>query len=684
MDDYTQLAHVIFGPEVKKRKERYYQLQKQLRQAHMAQSYEVYVSVAYLTSIIAAVVGAMLGLMLGFLLRGVIINSTSFTNLHMPVNMQWVTPFAGIIVLFVSMVILGAIGYGITFMAFLLIPSFNASERKSRINKGLPSAVTFMYAMSKGGADIITIIRSLHDAETTYGEVSRELGFVIRDMDYFGSDLRAAIINCANQTPSDLLQDLLSNLLSVIDSGGDITAYLSNKVEQYRLRIAQDQKSFLDILGLIAESYVTCFVAGPLFIIIMSSVMTIMNGGSPLILYIIIYAVLPLGSIIFVVMISMMTPQEEEKPKPFDVQVISQYDMLPETAADAALDKKKSGELKKAKEGLKFKEFLKNPLGWIQADPMNSLALSVPIALVVVLLLIGLTFGNMNQAFNDVSKLQKDMVLGKVTWTADPLIVYGPIIGYFDDFIVFFLIIVLAPLTFFHETKNMRERKIAAEMPDFLKKLASTNETGMTLTQSIGLIANSNFGTLSKEVHKVNKDLQWGTDVNTSLKRFANSLKTSSATRTITLITKASESSGDIKDVLNIAANDARVTETMRKDRFDGMLIYVVIIFISFCVFLYCVYTLTSSFIPVMASAAGSSTSAAASSATAAKAASQASFVKNFNPADYVRLFFHAALIQGLFAGLLAGQMGEGNWMSGLKYSLIMVVIAYVMFTVFI
>lgn len=682
MDEYSQIAHVIFGPEVKKRKERYYQLQKQLRQAHMAKSYEIYVSVAYLTSIILAVVGAMLGLVIGFLLRGFIINSTTMTNLHMPASMNWLTPFASIIVVFVSMVLLGAIGYAITFSSFLLIPAFNASERKSRINKGLPSAVTFMYAMSKGGADIITILRSLYEAESTYGEVSREIGFVIRDMDYFGNDLRAAIINCANQTPSDLLQDLLSNLLSVIDSGGDVTSYLNNKVEQYRMRIAQDQKSFLEILGLIAESYVTCFVAGPLFIIIMSSVMTIMNGGSPMILYIIIYAVLPLGSVIFVVMISMMTPQDDESPRLFEVNVTSQYDMLSEHAGDAVAEKKKTAELKKARESLKIKEFLKNPLQWVTKDPINILAISIPAAIIITILLIGLTLGSMTQSFDDVGKLQRSMTLGKVQWTGDPLIVYGPVIGYFDDLVVYFITIALTPLAFFHESKNMRERKIASEMPDFLKKLSSTNETGMTLTQSIGLIANSNFGTLSKEVYKINKDLQWGTDVNTALKRFANSLRTSSSTRVITLITKASESSGDIKDVLNIAANDARTNEIMRKDRFDGMLIYVVIIFISFLVFIYCVYTLTSSFIPVMASAA--SATVASTGSSAAKAASQTTFIKGFNPDDYVRLFFHAAIIQGFFAGLLAGQMGEGKWLSGLKYSLIMMGIAYVIFTVFI
>ena len=334
-------------------------------------------------------------------------------------------------------------------------------------------------------------------------------------------------------------------------------------------------------------------------------------------------------------------------------------------------------EMKATKEKIKFKEFMKNPIKPIEENAILSLIISVPIAVLFIIIMMMITGNEMSAAFMQFNQMQLDINSGIMKNPNDPLILFGPIIGYFDDLIIFFILLTMIPLAFFFEKKKMRDRKIASEMPDFLKKLASTNETGMTLTQSINLISNSNFGSLSKEVKKIWKELQWGIDVNTALKKFANSLNTSMSTRVITLITKASESSGDIKDVLNVAANDAKIGEQIRRERFDGMLIYVVVIFISFCVFIYCVYTLTSSFLPVMAKAAVSGTSSGS-------AAAGASFIQNFNPDDYYRLFFHAAIIQGLFAGLLAGQMGEGNWMCGLKYSIIMVLIAYVMFAIFI
>ena len=136
MDEYSTIAHVIFGGEVKKRKDRYYMLQKQLRQAHMAQTYEVYISVAYMTSIIIGIIGALVGLLLGFLLGGTILHSTNLSNFHLGISIPILSGMAQVIILFISMVILGAIGYIVTFTTFLLIPSFNASERKSQHQQG--------------------------------------------------------------------------------------------------------------------------------------------------------------------------------------------------------------------------------------------------------------------------------------------------------------------------------------------------------------------------------------------------------------------------------------------------------------------------------------------------------------------------------------------------------------------
>ena len=80
--------------------------------------------------------------------------------------------------------------------------------------------------------------------------------------------------------------------------------------DRYSIENRHTQKLFLDTLGLIAESYVTAMVAGPLFLIILQSIMSVIgNNANPIFLFVIIYMMIPLGSIMFVIMISAMTPE---------------------------------------------------------------------------------------------------------------------------------------------------------------------------------------------------------------------------------------------------------------------------------------------------------------------------------------------------------------------------------------
>ncbi len=47
-------------------------------------------------------------------------------------------------------------------------------------------------------------------------------------------------------------------------------------------------------------------------------------------------------------------------------------------------------------------------------------------------------------------------------------------------------------------------------------------------------------------------------------------------------------------------------------------------------------------------------------------------------------LMFHSTLIQAFASGLVAGKMGQGSVYMGLKHSVTMIMITYVVFTMFI
>ncbi|AFV22625.1 Type II secretion system F domain protein [Methanolobus psychrophilus R15] len=659
-----KVPFVLLGTRIKARKQNYVNLQKQLNQARIPVSHEMYISNAIFYSILAGILGAFLGLFLTYIIIELVGLPDKLTKLTFSPSMAFLLSYKEIfIAFFITIVFIVGLG-GLVYTIFMIYPGFQAGERKSKIDMQLPYAVTFMYALSKGGMNILDVFRALAKSEDTYGEASKEIDAIVRDMDYFGHDLRTALTNASETTPSDRFQDLIYNLLTVIDSGGNIPNYFRDKSEQYLVRSEVDQKGFLDTLALLAESYVTAFVAGPLFIIIMGVMMAVMGSGTSTMVYAIIYAVLPVGSLMFVVMISIITPTEMGEPKLLNTRMVLDhgipevpgyllpvYDENGEPIGETQEKVRERGYFEsfiKSKKWLAIKNIIKNPLAPMFRNPLTTMAITVPLAL----LLVGVPL------MMNINRLTTPALL----------------VDFIDDKLVFAMLLVIIPLSIFFEIKSMKKKKLESNFPDFLKKLASTNETGMTLRDSIKLMAKSETDALSREVKKIWHDMLWGIEINDSLVRFANRLRTQVITRSLSLITKANESSGDVGEVLIVAARDAASEQGMRRERTMSMMIYIVIIYISFLVFVGVIYVISTTFLTEMASAGKQM----------AASGGQGGFLGNFDLNAYTQLFKHAAIIQGLSSGLMAGAMGEGSVMAGLKHSTIMIIIGYVIFTLFI
>ncbi len=634
------LPFVLLGDRMKAHKDRFRDLRIAMRQARIPMSYEMYLSNAVFYSIIAGLAGAFMGMLLAYIVVSVVGLPPQITHLKFTPSTAWMLKYKDISISIFIVVFLTVLLGGITYMLFLVYPGFRAGERKGSIDKNLPYAVTFMYALSRGGMNVIEILRSLSRCTDTYGEVAREMDVIVRDMDYFGNDLRTALHSICEITPSENFRDLMYNLLTVIDSGGNISIYFKDKSEQYLNKARVEQKGFLETLGLIAESYVTAFVAGPLFIIILGVMMSVMGSGSEVMIYAIIYAVIPIGSMMFVVMVDIITPGATGEAPLLPTQAYVGEIIVPETQ-----EKNTFVKFVKSRDTIKLKAMLRDPLKPMKEKPHYSLIVTVPIALVYLLFSL---FGAM-RAPN--------------------------FIDFIDDRVVFTAFIMIIPLMIFHEYKKRREDRVQSQIPDFLKKLASTNETGMTLRESIKLMTHSDIG-LSKEIKKIWNDIEWGLAINEALVRFANRVRTHIVARSVTLLTKANESSGDIGEVLNVAARDVSAEQELKTERRINMFIYVVIIYISFLVFIGIIYIISTTFLNEMVKA-GEKVSGSGGGVVPLSLSREKLGVYN-------RIFFHGALIQGFSSGLIAGVMGEGSVLSGLKHSVIMISIGYLLFTLFV
>jgi flagellar protein FlaJ len=302
---------------------------------------------------------------------------------------------------------------------------------------------------------------------------------------------------------------------------------------------------------------------------------------------------------------------------------------------------------RKYREG--FYRFLKHPLKVMMEEPSNVLFITVPVALV---LLIG-------------------GFIGLVTSSGFRVLFDTTII---DDVGVFALLIAIVPLAVLDLKESLRVSSIEEALPNFFRDVAGMNDSGMTLPHAIHIVSEGEYGALTPHIRKLDTEMSWSIPFVEAIRRFGDAVSTPLAERSVDLIAHASSAGGDVSEVLRAAASDAYEFFNLKMERRNSMMIYMVIIVMSFFVFLFVIAVLSSTFLATMAEAG----EAIKSSGTAQQ------FMGSVNLFLYNRLFCHAAMIQGFFSGLAAGIMGEGRVVAGLKYSAIMVLIAWIAFRFFI
>jgi len=293
----------------------------------------------------------------------------------------------------------------------------------------------------------------------------------------------------------------------------------------------------------------------------------------------------------------------------------------------------------------------KHPIQVLTEKPANILLLTLPIALTIFI-------GGMLFIFSSYG------VQAFLTSTMP------------DDILVITVLITAFPLAILDFREEQRVRNIERELPNFFRDVAGMNESGMTLPNAIHIVATGEYGNLTRHIRKLDNDMSWNIPFVEAIYSFGKRLETPLANRSVDLIAKASTAGGDVSEVLRAAAVDSYEFVNLETERRNNMLIYVVIVLISFLVFLFVIAVMTGTFLDTMANAGA----AVAETGGAGAGAFGASIDMDF----YRRLFSHAAMIQGFFSGLVAGQMGEGRAVGGLKYSCIMLIIAWVSFRFFI
>lgn len=652
----TRFSLAVFGDQVRSGSHKQNK-QLRMRAAHVDTAHDVYIVKTLFFSVILGVAGSIIGVyaaagVFWVLEFGGEPLAAAVPDLFAPaiayLQLSSLRP-RSLFGLFVFASALGAtvLAAGTYFLRWELLDQ-RAYARSTEIEATLPQTVAFIYALSRSGMSIPKVLEILAEHRDVYGEAANELAIVVADMNLFGTDVITALENMAQYTPSENMEEFANNLASVLASGRNLSEFLYQQYETYRKEAASQQRQYLELLSTFAEAYVTVLVAGPLFLITILVVIGLVLEDTLSLVRAIGYIGIPLGTLAFAVYVDSVTQSMEvhstrkREQNPADRRS-QNTNSGTERWADAR------AQLAAYDSIIRIIQLARQPGETIVRHPLTTTIFTVPIGILWVVLNID-----------------------SLTWSS------LEIITAVDQPLVEASILVLAVYTITYEIKQRQRKRLEADIPDFLDRLASANNAGMTILKSFRRVAHSDLGTLQSALQKTWNDIQWGLDIKSALDRLDHRSNSPAVTRVVALVGNAMETSGDIGPVVSIAADQARAKERLEAERRQEMLTYLLVIYISFLVFLGIIATLSLSFIPAVESA---SSSLSGGSDLPTGVGITPSF-GDVNTESYLTIFYHVSSIQAICSGLIAGQLGEGSIRSGTKHATIMLVCTYVVFLI--
>jgi flagellar protein FlaJ len=697
----TRLSRRYFGRYVD---DEHPERTRQLRAAFVDETYRAYAARTYLLTVVAALVGSVVGVYVfgaGLLVLPALgdfidqLPDAIANGLGRPELEPELTPRQVLAVVTAGGVLSGAVTAGVAYWYRWESPKNHAEVRRRGINEGLPRTVAFVYALSRGGMAVPEVMRSLAHNRSVYGHGADEVSVAVREMDLFGRDIITAVRHVSERTPSEQFKTFSENLASVLQSGKDLSGFLRGQYERYSEQAQERQDEILELLATIAEAYVTVLVAGTLFLMTILLVFGLTTTQTINFLRLLAYLLIPLANVLFIVYLDGKldllgvsrgsdTGNLEAEVSDSDVPRDLTADRGPEetngvdAAGIARSDGIDSGAVARSDGGAtasgddlrdaatrppadsgkrlalydrlaSLKRVAGDPVQTVLWNPTRLLYLTVPLALLWV-------------AFRAPSAVSPG----------------GFEIRIADDIVIQAVLFVVGTFALVWELYSRRIRRMEAELPELLGRLASLNQAGMSVVESIERVRESDLGLLSPEVDRVWRDLQYGATVDDAFRRFGLRVRTTATTRVVTLLTNALRASGNVAPVLRIASEQAESELQLRRRRRQQMLTYLVVIYISFLVFLVIIVAVQEVLVPSLP------TDVPVPSADETRRlgvnAGQFARFAEVDKAAYTLVFFHTALVQAVLSGFIGGQLGEGSLKDGAKHATVMLTVAYIAF----
>ena len=237
-----------------------------------------------------------------------------------------------------------------------------------------------------------------------------------------------------------------------------------------------------------------------------------------------------------------------------------------------------------------------------------------------------------------------------------------------DYMIVIAITIAVAPPSIANIIHNRWKAKIERATPEFLRDLATASKTGIPLHVALEHAAKRPYGPLTDELKALVSHMSWGMTFNEAMEEFANRIDLLTVRKATVLITEAGKHGGDLSNIFERTAVYVESMNSWNARRKMQTMPYIMVFYSSVAIFLFIIIIISNMMLGPMSSASSEGIS----------------LIKPImTQAESRRIFFHTALLEAVFGGLIAGKINEDTFTDGLKHVMLLSIISGVAFFLF-
>jgi archaeal flagellar protein FlaJ len=265
------------------------------------------------------------------------------------------------------------------------------------------------------------------------------------------------------------------------------------------------------------------------------------------------------------------------------------------------------------------------------------------------------------------------------------------------------IMILFIPYAIYNFFEFKRLKQYEKEFPNFLRDLAESQRAGLTILQSIKIISDTNYGTLSPHVKKMSLQLSWNVPLEKVFDNFKKTFKGSSTiTRSIMIIERANKSGANVEDIMDALAGNIEMLRDVENEKNALLSQQVLMIYAIFFIFIGISLALVKFLIPLVQTEIVSGGISTGSNIGGGISLGSSPCLSCINSNDlacfgcntfhtvgaafdfgepeqtssyFKSLFFVMIVVQAIFSGFVAGQISSDSISAGTKHSLVMFVV---------